>query len=980
MSMQDEVELAHDFASDDDEDEMDWEEVAVPQAQPQAREELEDEPGPSARLNIEITLEARPARGKNGAQKKGPPGGISHAERLLRIDCHKIHTIALIANAQVRNKWINDELLQARLLSLTPLAIQNSFAMIHKSRIPDEVKRGYLFEQAVTRLASWWADTFFNVEPVGHLRNRTFNDVQRILLTRGVIEDAADKVKGKRKAAPPDVDALESLLDDDEVEVVRSPKSLMKHALMRSGSRDVSSQLFTALCRALGIPTRLAVSLQSVPWQTSVGRPKPPTKPKTSKGKEKAIEPQDAEDSDEDMQEVGIPHIFPGDGKRLDGEALKSPAGNPKDKGKAKHTVKLRKTKSVGRKLGSQQSARPPDPLDSPPVFWTEVFSRPDGRWLPVDPIRAIVNKRKAFDPTPAAGTPMRQTLVDNRMSYVVAVEEDGYVRDVTPRYAKQYSAKVAKAQSGGRGQRQWWSLVLSTVTRPYKLHRDDIEDDELAVHQFTEGMPTTLAGFKDHPLYALERHLHRDQVIAPDASELGKFRGEPVYPRRQVLELKAAENWIRRGRVVRAGEQPMKHVKQRAATISRRRELEVRAGGGGDDDATMQGLYAEHQTEPYVPPPVVDGKVPKNDFGNIDLYTPSMLPAGAAHIPHKGVAKVARQLGFNFAEAVTSFEFRKGRAFPVLTGIVVAAENEDAIVEAYWETEHAAAQKEQAKRRQVVLKRWTKLVQGLRIRQRMREEYATGDSTPIVVDLTAPSDGDGAAQPGGFLADIDDIVQPYSLPKATHAVFSSPPRSPAPDAPAPEDSPTPGPSRIRLINDDEDEDMEAVLPAPEAPRPANGVPKSMAALAAEAQAQAEAEAEAAAAPPAAAATAPPPASPAAAPQTRRGRSSTATATPKARPVNANHKRARRRKRAASETESVEDDESEQGERGLAPGDDEDVAPPLTRPAKRARRAPVPTPPAPASGRVLRTRRGKSEAQLAEEREQEAAFRRTVAD
>jgi xeroderma pigmentosum group C-complementing protein len=102
---------------------------------------------------------------------------------------------------------------------------------------------------------------------------------------------------------------------------------------------------------------------------------------------------------------------------------------------------------------------------------------------------------------------------------YVLAVEEDGYMRDVTPRYAKQYSAKVAKAQSGGRGRREWWSQVVRTVTRPYRLvrdsgslfiliscdlrrkHRDDVEDDELIVNQFTEGMPTTMTGFKDHPL-----------------------------------------------------------------------------------------------------------------------------------------------------------------------------------------------------------------------------------------------------------------------------------------------------------------------------------------------------------------------------------------------------------------------------------------------------------------------------------------------
>jgi hypothetical protein len=43
-------------------------------------------------------------------------------------------------------------------------------------------------------------------------------------------------------------------------------------------------------------------------------------------------------------------------------------------------------------------------------------------------------------------------------------------MRDVTPRYAKQYSAKVAKVQSGGKGRREWWSQVIQMVTRPYKL------------------------------------------------------------------------------------------------------------------------------------------------------------------------------------------------------------------------------------------------------------------------------------------------------------------------------------------------------------------------------------------------------------------------------------------------------------------------------------------------------------------------------
>lgn len=57
-------------------------------------------------------------------------------------------------------------------------------------------------------------------------------------------------------------------------------------------------------------------------------------------------------------------------------------------------------------------------------------------------------------------------------MQYVIAFEEDGYARDLTVRYAREYGAKIAKSQAGGRGQQQWWEGVLSFVTRPYRLVR----------------------------------------------------------------------------------------------------------------------------------------------------------------------------------------------------------------------------------------------------------------------------------------------------------------------------------------------------------------------------------------------------------------------------------------------------------------------------------------------------------------------------
>ncbi|KAH8104624.1 Rad4-domain-containing protein [Cristinia sonorae] len=958
-------------AEAESDDDFDWEEVDVPQ--PSALDislgQDEDQPGPS-RGNIEITIQARPKPDEAAKQKAAQIA----ADRAMRLDCHKMHTICLIANAQVRNKWLNDKLLHARLMSLTPMTLQNAF-VISKARVPEAPMRGRMFENAVSRLAEWW-HSIFEVETTGHLRNRTFDEVRQMLSTTK---------KGKSKAQDSDP-------DDEDLEIIRSEKSLMKHALMKSGSRDTCAQLFTALCRALGIPSRLVVSLQSVPWQAGVGKPKKTYKKKPKgKGKEKVVDDDEGEDDDMEMEEVSIPDsplpttngkgkgkTFPGSGHRLDG----TPNASGSVIRKTPPVVKLRKSR--GQKLGSASAKGPPrklrpqDPRESAPVFWTEVFSRADGRWIPVDPVRCIVNKRRSFDPDQSSNPNVSsrdQFKVENRMVYVIALEEDGYARDVTPRYAREYGAKVSKVQQGGKGRKQWWEMVLSSVTRPYRLNRDDVEDEELHNNQLTEQMPSSMSGFKDHPLYVLARHLKRDEVIYP-LTELGKFRGEPVYPRSSVMSLKTAENWMRQGRKVREGCQPMKWVKQRAATVNKMRAIELAISVGGEKDV-MQGLYSMNQTELYQADPITNGVVPKNDFGNIDLYVPSMLPAGGAYIPHKGAAKIARQLGFDYAEAVTSFEFKKRRAFPVITGIVVAAENEQTILEAFLEAEHEAELKRQVKRKEQVIKRWTRFVQGLRIRQRLQEQYAdrsqqpSGDATPVANDEFQVA----VQEAGGFLVGADDVVQPYNLPRDLHDKPSTPPA-------AQNTTITTGdvacsyrvsdhPTAILLVADDEDENVdmyEEIIPTV-----ANAVPKTMRELAENAEKERKEGGTSSSTRQQSPVTITLPANavngkingrttrsgtrtPAASVSSRKGKG-------KATPTQSTPRPSRKRTRRDSDVSNQGDPDSEV-EVMQAP-----------TPAKRARPTPTPV----KSDRVLRARKGKSDDKVREEQEMEKAYQRAVA-
>ena len=104
-----------------------------------------------------------------------------------------------------------------------------------------------------------------------------------------------------------------------------------------------------------------------------------------------------------------------------------------------------------------------------------------------------------------------------------------------------------------------------------------------------------------------------------------------------------------------------------------------------------------------------------------------------------------------------TGFEFKKQRAIPVITGIVVAQDQEDAVLEVsneenpvlsssdqalkvYWESAAAAEEKAVAKKEERALKRWGKLVNGLRVRARLQAEYGEGDGVSHFVILEGRS------------------------------------------------------------------------------------------------------------------------------------------------------------------------------------------------------------------------------------------------
>lgn len=328
------------------------------------------------------------------------------------------------------------------------------------------------------------------------------------------------------------------------------------HILMekKKGTRDTCAMLFVALLRACGCEARLVCSLQPVSYKIP------------SKSKQE-------EEQEEEEGKKKDPLLFP----------FKPTMRSAVDPNKQ---LKLAKAK--------------------PPIIWAEVYASDTQRWICVDPIRRHLDKPLLMEPA--------QLSKDNHLSLVLAMDQT--CTDVTRRYthnmerALRLRERPLTVREKQAGLSLWSNLFLNILChlRHTKKNRHHIEKrqqevSELEQQSHREKMPTSFDGFKNHPIYALERHLKRLEVMHPKPV-LGSFKGEKIYPRPSVKTVSTADAWKKLGRVVKAGEMPVKHIAARAFTIEKKRLKEQAKQEG---KALTVACYGEWQTVPYESKPVVD-------------------------------------------------------------------------------------------------------------------------------------------------------------------------------------------------------------------------------------------------------------------------------------------------------------------------------------------------------------------------------------
>jgi xeroderma pigmentosum group C-complementing protein len=135
--------------------------------------------------------------------------------------------------------------------------------------------------------------------------------------------------------------------------------------------------------------------------------------------------------------------------------------------------------------------------------------------------------------------------------------------------------------------------------------------------------------------------------------------------------------------------------------------------------------LYGFWQTKPYEPPIAENGRVPRNDFGNVELFQSCMLPIGCVHLRNMPILnRICRKLNIDCAAAVVGFDAHGGFSHAVYDGWIICEEFKEVVVAAFQEEERESAKRLIQKNQERILGNWANLVKMVLLREKLKKKY----------------------------------------------------------------------------------------------------------------------------------------------------------------------------------------------------------------------------------------------------------------
>ncbi|KAJ4760239.1 DNA repair protein complementing XP-C cells [Rhynchospora pubera] len=675
--------------------EMDWEDGDIPAMEGFAHE-----------LGKEVTVEFTDS--PSSAEKR-TSRRVSPEEKELAEVVHKVHLLCLLARGRMVDKACNDPLIQASVLSLLP------------SNLLKITETPNLTVDNLKPLVNWFHSNF---------------QISTESVDKGSFESNVRFALQNQKGTAEEVAALSVVLFRALNLTARFVCILDVASLKPDGGNRESHRLDT---KAISSPITNAPStsllntkIDSCSTPRRNKRYKKESAPTSEKSDGCAEEPKRKGDIEFEMQLQ---------------MALSATATATK--------ATVHDSSSPAESSGVQRKLRGKSAIWSrsgPPLYWAEVYCSGEtlnGRWIHVDAVNGIVDGEDKIE---AAAAVCKRPL-----RYAIAFAGNG-AKDVTRRYCLQWY-KIAPS----RVNVQWWDKVMAPLTELESIatglgsinkdnaasnpavgdeqligpgnhshldhiscssNRSTLEDMELETRALTEPLPTNQLAYKNHHLYAIEKWLTKNQTLYPRGPVLGYCSGNPVYPRSCVQILQTRQKWLREGLQVRANQLPAKVVKQSKKVVNA--ELsETSICDGEEQSEANSELYGKWQLEPLQLRHAENGIVPKNEHGNVEVWSEKCIPPGTVHLRLPRLVPVAKRLEIDFAPALVGFEFRNARTYPVFEGIIICSEFKDAILEAYSEEEERREAAEKKRDEAQALNRWFQLLSSIATRQRLKNSYA---------------------------------------------------------------------------------------------------------------------------------------------------------------------------------------------------------------------------------------------------------------
>ncbi|XP_007577479.1 DNA repair protein complementing XP-C cells [Poecilia formosa] len=765
---------------DDSEDEDDWEEMEE-LAEPLGPAETPEPVLPSQPVEIEIeTAEVRKQKKRQAEFETYLRRMMKRFKKDLLIDTHKVHLLCLLANGMFRNRLCSEPDLLAVALSLLP----PHFCTVARERIDQNYLSGLLkwFRATFTldpslpteerpdpqallerRLGSLSARDHQEMTHLFLLFLRSLQLFCRLVLSLHPVpfKPPSSKSKGPRTSTG----APERCQTSQESSKSNSPETKVSPGTKRpaQGEKVKGSSGGKKAKRK-----KMKEEEEEKPVLSAGQRPKNSKRrsvaSKVSYKEESNSEEEEEEASDAEEYQESSEDDFETCTKRA-----RKKMRNATSSEKTSRTQGTRKRRRTGEKNedGEWEECKEEDDEDEGATSnrakrrsgqrkdgpgadeWLEVYLDKSSSWVCVDVEHGVEVPHLCSQNATAP------------LTYVVAVDGDGFLKDL----GRKYDPTWMTASRKRRVDDEWWEDTLEPFMGP-EDERDKKEEKELQSKMLNKPMPTSIAEYKNHPLYALKRHLLKYEALyPPTAAVLGYCRGEPVYSRDCVHTLHSRETWLKEARTVRLGEEPYKMVK---GFSNRSRKARMMSEMKDENDLP---LFGEWQTEEYQPPIAVDGKVPRNDYGNVYLFKACMIPVGCVHLRLPNLHRVAKKLDLDAAPAVTGFDYHGGYSHAVTDGYIVCEEDEEVLRAAWVVEQEIQKRKEKEKKEKRAIASWTLLVKGLLIRERLKQRYSQKSQS---LGSIAPGE-----EAGGFSSDEDGVeVDPPAAKTASETLALSWPQN----------------------------------------------------------------------------------------------------------------------------------------------------------------------------------------------------------